>query len=87
MNSTNRLSNNPPPEEETQADRDRIMAAWKNEPFGYVKTNLGPLGYAKTPYFGLKKDWAFSNCMLALINVLGSAMWVRYYKHDIVARA
>lgn len=72
--------NNPPPEEETQADRDRLIS---HEPIGQHRVHLGPLGYIKQPHWGRKQDWAYENCLLVLVNYLGSGMWVRYYKTDV----
>ena len=71
----------PPPEEETQADRDRLAVG---KPLGHHRVYLGPLGYVNQPHWGRKPDWAFSNCVLVLVWYLGSAMWVRYPRYDIV---
>ena len=77
------LSNTPPPEEETQADRDRL--ARQGPPLGKHRIYLGPLGYITKGHWGRKPDWAYANCVLVLELVLGSAMWVRYPRHDIIA--
>ena len=76
------LSSTPPPEEETQADRDRLI---KLPPLGKHRVHLGPLGYIARPHFGRKPDWAFANCVLVLVEFLGSGMWLRYPKSDIIA--
>jgi len=69
-------------ETETQAERDALI---KQAPVGKHRVHLGPLGYTKQDHFGVKADWAYKNCVLVLINFLGSGMWVRYPKHDVIA--
>jgi len=78
-----RLSKTTPPEEETQATRDRLIR--QGPPLGTHRVHLGPLGYITQGHWDRKPDWAYIDCVLVLVNYLGSGMWVRYPKTDIVA--
>jgi len=79
----NKLAYSAPPEEETQADRDRLIR--QGLPLGKHRVHLGPLGCITHGHWGRKPDWAYTDCVLVLVNFLGSGMWLRYPKTDIVA--
>lgn len=66
-------------EDFSQADKDRLI---RGRPFGYV-INRGVVD-TKTPYYGLKRDWAYPDCYLVLVNAFDSGCWVRYHRNDIV---
>ena len=76
------LSQNPPPDDESQAERDRLITT---PSIGIHRVYLGYLGYVTRPHWGLKPDWAFADCVLVLVEYLGSGMWVRYPRTDIVS--
>jgi hypothetical protein len=70
----------------TQDQRDRLI---KQKPFGFVFRRGDPV-QTKTPFFGLLQEKYYygeekdSNCIMALINYLGSGMWIRVYKWDVI---
>ena len=70
----------PPPEEETQVERDKLV----NEGFCYGEVTVaGPIPI-KIKFFGIKNDWACPDtCKLVLIKCFNSAAWVRYPKYSI----